>query len=75
MFLSDTRTNAGVDHVIYSVSTMAEAARIVGEAVREVHRRDALSLAEFSVAFNCSFISAGRFMASRRAACSGVRGG
>ncbi len=39
---------------------MAEAARIVGEAVREVHRRDALSLAEFSVDFNCSFILGGQ---------------
>jgi putative proteasome-type protease len=105
VFLSDTRTNAGVDHVsaarkmavyeqpgervivllsagnlaltqavthllaeptdpdaptLYSCATMAEAARIVGEAVREVHRRDALSLAEFSVDFNCSFILGGQ---------------
>ncbi|KMZ13728.1 hypothetical protein BHUM_02539c [Candidatus Burkholderia humilis] len=96
VFLSDTRTNAGVDHVsaarkmgvyehpgervlvllavgnlaltqavthllaeptdpdaptLYSASTMAEAARIVG---------DALSLAEFSVDFNCSFILGGQ---------------
>ncbi len=104
VFLSDTRTNAGVDHVsaarkmavfeqpgervivllaagnfaltqavthllanprthaptLYSVSTMAETARIVGDAVREVHRRDTLSLAEFSVDFNCSFILGGQ---------------
>jgi putative proteasome-type protease len=107
VFLSDTRTNAGVDHVsaarkmavyehpgervlvllaagnlaltqavthllaeptdpdaptLYSASTMAEAARIVGDAVREVHRRDALSLAEFSVDFNCSFILGGQIV-------------
>jgi putative proteasome-type protease len=105
VFLSDTRTNAGVDHVsaarkmavfeepgdrvivmlaagnlaltqavmqllaapaesdkpsLYNAANMAEAARIVGEAVREVHRRDAQSLAEFSVDFNCSFILGGQ---------------
>jgi putative proteasome-type protease len=105
VFLSDTRTNAGVDHVsaarkmavfeqpgdrvlvllaagnlaltqsvmqllsepapedkptLYSVATMTEAARLVGDAVREVHRRDAATLAEFSVDFNCSFILGGQ---------------
>lgn len=105
VFLSDTRTNAGVDHVsaarkmavfeqpgervlvllaagnlaltqavthllaapadpdkptLYNATNMAEAARIVGDAVREVHKRDALSLAEFSVDFNCSFILGGQ---------------
>ena len=105
VFLSDTRTNAGVDHVsaarkmavfeqpgdrvlvllaagnlaltqavmqllsepapedkptLYNVATMAEAARLVGDAVREVHRRDAATLAEFSVDFNCSFILGGQ---------------
>jgi putative proteasome-type protease len=105
VFLSDTRTNAGVDHVsaarkmavfeqpgdrvlvllaagnlaltqavmqllsepaeseqatLYTVSSMSEAARLVGSAVREVHRRDAATLAEFSVDFNCSFILGGQ---------------
>jgi putative proteasome-type protease len=105
VFLSDTRTNAGVDHVsaarkmtvfeqpgervlvllaagnlaltqavmqllsepapadkttLYNVATMAEAARLVGDAVREVHRRDAATLAEFGVDFNCSFILGGQ---------------
>jgi len=105
VFLADTRTNAGVDHVsaarkmavfeqpgdrvlvllaagnlaltqavmqllsepapedkttLYNVPTMAEAARLVGDAVREVHRRDAATLAEFSVDFNCSFILGGQ---------------
>jgi putative proteasome-type protease len=107
VFLSDTRTNAGVDHVsaarkmavfehpgervlvllaagnlaltqavmqllsepaeegratLYTVRSMADAARLVGEAVREVHRRDAATLAEFSVDFNCSFILGGQIM-------------
>jgi putative proteasome-type protease len=105
VFLADTRTNAGVDHVsaarkmavfeqpgdrvlvllaagnlaltqavmqllsepapedkttLYNVASMAEAARLVGDAVREVHRRDAATLAEFSVDFNCSFILGGQ---------------
>jgi putative proteasome-type protease len=45
---------------LYNVATMAEAARLVGDAVREVHRRDAATLAEFSVDFNCSFILGGQ---------------
>jgi putative proteasome-type protease len=105
VFLSDTRTNAGVDHVsaarkmavfeqpgdrvlvllaagnlaltqavmqllsepapvdkttLYNAPSMVDAARLVGEAVREVHRRDAATLAEFSVDFNCSFILGGQ---------------
>ncbi|WP_082508544.1 proteasome-type protease [Burkholderia sp. Leaf177] len=105
VFLSDTRTNAGVDHVsaarkmavfeqpgervlvllvagnlaltqavmqllsepapedkltLYNAPSMADAARLVGDAVREVHRRDAATLAEFSVDFNCSFILGGQ---------------
>ncbi|MBN3854176.1 proteasome-type protease [Paraburkholderia sp. Ac-20340] len=105
VFLSDTRTNAGVDHIstsrkmavfeepgervlvllvagnlaitqatmqvlteqrdsaqpsLWSASSMVEAARIVGEAVREVHRRDAEALKQFNVDFNCSFILGGQ---------------
>jgi putative proteasome-type protease len=105
VFLSDTRTNAGVDHVsaarkmavfeqpgervlvllaagnlaltqavmqllaepaesqqptLYNVPSVSDAARLVGNAVREVHRRDAATLAEFSVDFNCSFILGGQ---------------
>ncbi|MBB3258514.1 putative proteasome-type protease [Paraburkholderia bannensis] len=105
VFLSDTRTNAGVDHIstsrkmavfeepgervlvllvagnlaitqatlqvlteqrdsaqpsLWSAPGMVEAARIVGEAVREVHRRDAQALKEFNIDFNCSFILGGQ---------------
>lgn len=105
VFLSDTRTNAGVDHVsaarkmsvfeqagdrvlvlmgagnlsltqsvvqllsepgengrptLWSAPNMAEAARVVGDAVREVHQRDAAPLEEFDLAFNCSFILGGQ---------------
>ncbi|PLZ04302.1 peptidase [Burkholderia sp. WAC0059] len=105
VFLSDTRTNAGVDHVstsrkmavfeepgervmvllvagnlaitqatlqvleeshadgrptLWSAPTMVEAARVVGEAVREVYRRDAQALKSFDIDFNCSFILGGQ---------------
>ena len=107
VFLSDSRTNAGVDHIntfrkmhvfektgervivlmtagnlaitqclvnilrealssetgepnLYNVSNMFEAARCVGEAVREVHKRDASALKEFSIDFSASFILGGQ---------------
>jgi putative proteasome-type protease len=105
VFLSDTRTNAGVDHIstsrkmtvfedpgervlvllvagnlaitqatlhvltephdgtrptLWNAPTMVEAARIVGDAVREVHRRDAEALRNFNVDFSCSFILGGQ---------------
>src|SRR3954451_4538940 len=94
VFLSDSRTNAGVDQIgtfrkmtvfenpgdrvlvlmtagnlsisqsvrqiiseqlsadgksIWTAATMHEAARIVGDAVRKVHERDAAALGEFSI--------------------------
>jgi len=107
VFLSDSRTSAGVDHIstfrkttvlqkpgervlvlqtagnlaitqavtsmlrdqieatdartsLFSVSTLFEAAQCVGEAVREVHRRDSEPLKEFGVEFNASLILGGQ---------------
>ncbi|MDE1180104.1 proteasome-type protease [Paraburkholderia sp.] len=106
VFLSDTRTNAGVDHIstarkmtvfeqpgdrvlvllgagnlsltqavlqdlcdeshepgratLWNAATMADAARVVGHAVRTVHQREAAALNEFGVDFNCSFILGGQ---------------
>jgi len=103
VFLSDSRTNAGVDHVstyrkmtvfdraddrtlvlmsagnlaitqsvkqllteatgettLWTVGSMALAASLVGDAIREVHRRDGDSLREFGIDFNCSFILGGQ---------------
>lgn len=106
VFLSDSRTNAGVDHVntfrkmtvwertgervlvlmtsgnlsvsqsvinllnehlasaespnLYNAANMFEVARRVGEAVREVDRRDAEALKEFGVDFNPSLIIGGQ---------------
>ncbi|HEY0297460.1 MAG TPA: proteasome-type protease [Bordetella sp.] len=105
VFLSDSRTNAGVDQIsvfrklkvfeqpgermmvlmtagnlalsqavvnllrqhdashpdsLWQAPNMAEAARRIGEAVREVHRRDAASLAEQGVEFNVNIIFGGQ---------------
>jgi putative proteasome-type protease len=105
VFLSDSRTNAGVDQVgtfrkmsvfeqagdrlmvmltagnlsisqairqvaadyvsdngttIWNAPNLYEAARIVGEAVRIVHKRDAQSLQEFGVDFNVSIVFGGQ---------------
>ena len=110
VFLSDTRTNAGVDHIstarkmsvfeqpgerllvllgagnlsitqavlhelsepadasgptLWSVPTMADAARVVGSAVRRVHEREAEALQKFGVDFNCSFILGGQIAGNR----------
>ncbi|GAA4340574.1 proteasome-type protease [Pigmentiphaga soli] len=105
VFLSDTRTNAGIDHVstfrkmtvfeqpgervlvlmtagnlsltqsvvqiltdppepdrptLWTVRTMFEAAQLVGDAVREVHRVHAGALHDFNIEFNCSFLLGGQ---------------
>jgi len=105
VFLSDSRTNAGMDQVgtfrkmtvfenpgdrvlvlmtsgnlsisqgvrehvaswvgedgasIWNAPTMLAAVRIVGDAVRSVHARDAQALAEFGVEFNISIIFGGQ---------------
>ncbi|WP_374360221.1 peptidase [Pseudoduganella danionis] len=110
VFLSDSRTNAGVDQVgtfrkmsvfelpgdrtmvmmtsgnlsisqsirqliadsqgedgrsIWNVATMHEAARIVGDAVRQVHAREAKALAEFGIDFNVSIIFGGQIGGER----------
>jgi putative proteasome-type protease len=105
VFLSDSRTNAGVDQIstfrkmtvfehpgerllvlmsagnlaltqavrqvlcertgpteasVWNAKTMLDAVRVVGEAVREVHRRDADALKEFKIDFNANFIFGGQ---------------
>jgi putative proteasome-type protease len=105
VFLSDSRTNAGVDQIstfrkmtvfehpgerlmvlltagnlaitqavqqivcerltpgqtsVWNASGMLEAVRMVGDAVREVHARDAAALKEAGIEFNCSFIFGGQ---------------
>lgn len=105
--LSDSRTNAGVDHInsfrkmtvferpgdrvlvlmsagnlaitqtlvnilkerlaadaagrnLYTVANMFEAARLVGDCLREVFERDAAALKEFNIEFNAAFILGGQ---------------
>lgn len=110
VFLADSRTNAGVDHVgtfrkmsvfenpgdrvmvlmtagnlsisqavrqlvsdhvgadgmtIWNAPNMYEAARILGEAVRTVHKRDAATLAEFGVDFNITLVFGGQIKNER----------
>lgn len=105
--LSDSRTNAGVDHIntfrkmtlferpgervlvlmsagnlaltqtlvsllrerlatdgpnLYTVSNMFEAARHVGDCLREVHARDGEALKEFGIEFNASLILGGQIL-------------
>jgi putative proteasome-type protease len=105
VFLSDSRTNAGVDQIstfrkmtvfehpgerlmvllsagnlaitqavqqivcerlapgqtsVWNATGMLEAVRVVGDAVREVHGRDAAALKEAGIEFNCSFIFGGQ---------------
>lgn len=103
VFLSDSRTNAGMDQVstfrkmgvfertgdrlivlmsagnlaitqsvrellndasdngtLWTVDSMAEAADVVGRAVRRVHERDGRAFKEFGIEFTCGFILGGQ---------------
>jgi putative proteasome-type protease len=105
VFLSDSRTNAGVDQIstfrkmtvfehsgerlmvllsagnlaitqsvqqivcerlapdrisVWNAGGMLEAVRVVGDAVREVHGRDAVAMKEAGIEFTCSFIFGGQ---------------
>src|ERR1700761_5708094 len=45
---------------LMNVPNLFEAARLVGEALREVHKRDAEQLKDFGLDFNASIIVGGR---------------
>jgi putative proteasome-type protease len=45
---------------LVSARTLADAARLVGDAVRDVHRRDAVALKEHGIEFNPTFILGGQ---------------
>ena len=110
VFLSDSRTNAGVDHIgtfrkmkvyenpgervmvlmtagnlsisqsirqiisektnadgrsIWTATSMYEAAKILGDAIRTVHDRDAEELQKFGIDFNVSIIFGGQIKGER----------
>jgi putative proteasome-type protease len=110
VFLSDSRTNAGVDQIstfrkmtvfehpgerlmvllsagnlaitqsvrqivcenvgphvdtVWNAKSMFEAVRVVGDAVREVHRRDGAALKDAGIEFTCSFIFGGQIRGER----------
>ncbi|WP_075256870.1 peptidase [Herbaspirillum camelliae] len=110
VFLSDSRTNAGVDHIgtfrkmsvyenpgdrvmvmmtagnlsisqsirqmltertnaegrsIWTVTSMYEAAQILGDAIRAVHDREAAELSKFGIDFNVSIIFGGQIRGER----------
>jgi putative proteasome-type protease len=110
VFLSDSRTNAGVDHIstvrkmtvfehpgerlmvllsagnlavtqavrqivcedvgphvdsVWTAKTMFEAARVVGDAIREIHRRDGQALKDGGIEFNCNFVFGGQLRGER----------
>jgi len=51
----------GPEHVsVWTATTMVEATRIIGDAVREVYHRDAAALGEFGIDFNAKFIFGGQ---------------
>ncbi|WP_343731663.1 proteasome-type protease [Duganella sp.] len=61
--VSELKTEDG--HSIWTAPNMYEAARILGEAVRQVHARDAQSLASFGIEFNVSIIFGGQIKGER----------
>jgi putative proteasome-type protease len=48
------------DTSVWNAKTMFHAVRILGDAIREVHERDAESLKEFGIEFNANFILGGQ---------------
>ncbi|NVM78360.1 putative proteasome-type protease [Duganella sp. SG902] len=60
---SELKTEDG--HSIWTAPNMYEAARILGEAVRQVHARDAEALSSFGIEFNVSIIFGGQIKGER----------
>jgi putative proteasome-type protease len=60
--LQDTPEDAGQPARIFRASNMFNAARVVGDALREIHERDAEDLKEHGHEFNGTFILGGQIM-------------
>jgi putative proteasome-type protease len=52
-------------NTIWNVQSMYDAARILGEAVRVIHQRDAKALSEFGIDFNVSLMFGGQIKGER----------
>jgi len=52
-------------YTLWNAPTMYEAARVLGEAVRTVHQRDAKALGDFNIDFNISLIFGGQIRGER----------
>ena len=61
--VNELRTDDGLS--IWNAPNLYEAARILGQAVRQVHARDAESLAAFGIEFNVSIIFGGQIKGER----------
>ena len=58
--LDQALTEAAPARTLYTVQTLADAAFLVGEAIRRVYERDAAALKEHGVEFSASFILGGQ---------------
>ncbi|QJD93211.1 proteasome-type protease [Duganella dendranthematis] len=61
--VSELMDDAG--HTIWTAPSVYDAARILGQAVRQVHERDARTLADFGIEFNVSIIFGGQVKGER----------
>jgi putative proteasome-type protease len=60
-----TERIAPQDRSLWNARTLFDAVRVVGDAVREVHARDARALKEAGIEFNCSFLLGGQIRGER----------
>lgn len=57
--LASPATSAGVTHIL-NCPSLADAARLVGDALRDVHKRDSEALKSFGFEFNAAFVLGGQ---------------
>jgi putative proteasome-type protease len=60
-----TERTGATDHSVWNAKTLFDAVRIVGEAVREIHERDAAALKQAGIDFTCHFIFGGQIRGER----------
>jgi putative proteasome-type protease len=60
-----TERTVATEHNVWTVDSMVDAVRVVGDAVREVFARDAAGLKAAGIEFNCSFIVGGQIKGER----------